>query len=103
MSGRSFLIIEDDHGAADALLLMLTARGYDVRFATDAEAGLREIERSQPAVLVVDLRTGRCLPGVAIEVPNIRIVCSSFSRHSGSDIHVASTAVASRVPIHADV
>jgi two-component system cell cycle response regulator DivK len=55
MSGRSILIVEDDHGAADAFRPMLSARGYDVRCATDAEAGLREIERSQPAALVVDL------------------------------------------------
>jgi len=60
MSGRSILIIEDDRGAADAFRPILAARGYEVRFATDAETGLREVEICRPAALVVDLH----LPGV---------------------------------------
>ena len=60
MSGRSILIIEDDRGAADAFRPMLAARGYDVRFATDAETGLTEFKTCRPSALVVDLH----LPGV---------------------------------------
>jgi DNA-binding response OmpR family regulator len=55
MSGCSILIVEDDPGAAEAFVPMLTAHGYEVRIAVDAEAGFREVARCKPTVLLVDL------------------------------------------------
>lgn len=48
------LIVDDDRGAVDAFEPMLTARGYRVRVALDAEAGLSEISRSVPSAIVLD-------------------------------------------------
>jgi DNA-binding response OmpR family regulator len=56
MSGRSILIVEDDPGALDAFVPILTSHGYEVQLAVDAASGFLEIERSQPTVLLVDLR-----------------------------------------------
>jgi len=55
MPGQSILIVEDDAGAADAFVLILTSRGYDVRVAVDAETGFEAIERCIPAIVLVDL------------------------------------------------
>ena len=51
----TILIVDDDPGAAEAFGPMLRAHGYHVRVAGDAESGLRELERSRPAAILVDL------------------------------------------------
>jgi DNA-binding response OmpR family regulator len=55
MFRHSILIVDDDPGAREAFAPMLTARGYDVRVATNAEAGLREVELHTPSVIILDL------------------------------------------------
>jgi DNA-binding response OmpR family regulator len=60
MSGCSILIVEDDPGAADVFVPVLTVHGYEVRVEMDADAGLREMQRRRPSAMLVDLH----LPGV---------------------------------------
>ena len=55
MSGQVILIVEDDALSAHAFQTMLTARGHRVRVVSDAEAGLREVEREMPTIALVDL------------------------------------------------
>ena len=52
----TILIIEDDPAAVDTFKQLLTAGGYRVLAAPNAESGLAEIERARPAALLLDLR-----------------------------------------------
>jgi DNA-binding response OmpR family regulator len=56
---ESVLIIEDDEGTAEIFESMLEARGFRVRVARDAMAGLLEIEVDEPAAILVDLHLPR--------------------------------------------
>lgn len=49
------LIIDDDPGAAEAFAPMLRSHGYEVCVVADGESGLREVARTGPAAIVVDL------------------------------------------------
>ncbi len=49
------LIVEDEPEFADYLRRGLTYDGYHVRIATSAEAGLEEVRRSQPDLIIFDV------------------------------------------------
>ena len=49
------LVVEDDPGAMETFEHILTLSGYDVRGAADAETGLRELTRTTPAAILIDL------------------------------------------------
>ena len=53
------LVIDDDEIMRDLVADWLEAAGYGVRTATDCRAGLAEVERAEPALVVTDM----CMPG----------------------------------------
>jgi len=57
MDRRRVLVIEDDPEFLQAMSLSLTARGYDVVAACDAEAGLRAHETAPADLAVIDMIT----------------------------------------------
>jgi DNA-binding response OmpR family regulator len=54
MEGRKVLVIEDDHGARDALGCLLTEEGFAVRTAASGRAGLACAKEFKPDVIVCD-------------------------------------------------
>ncbi len=59
MSGR-ILIVDDDESLRESLALVLSAEGYEVVCAADAEAALRQLDVSTPELVLCDLR----MPGM---------------------------------------
>ena len=53
------LVIDDDEIMRDLVADWLEAAGYGVRKAADGPAGLAEVERAEPALVVTDM----CMPG----------------------------------------
>ena len=53
------LVIDDDEIMRDLVADWLEAAGYGVRKAADGQAGLAEVERAVPALVVTDM----CMPG----------------------------------------
>src|SRR5262245_19844191 len=53
------LVIDDDEIMRDLVADWLEAAGYGVRTAGDCPAGLAEVERAEPALIVTDM----CMPG----------------------------------------
>lgn len=53
-NGHSVLVVEDDVEIATLLRRLLEAEGYRVVVAPDGEAGLSELKRSAPSVLLLD-------------------------------------------------
>jgi CheY-like chemotaxis protein len=53
------LVIDDDEIMRDLVADWLEAAGYGVRKAADGPAGLAEVERVEPALVVTDM----CMPG----------------------------------------
>jgi CheY-like chemotaxis protein len=53
------LVIDDDQIMRDLVADWLEAAGYGVRKAADCPAGLAEVERAEPALVVTDM----CMPG----------------------------------------
>jgi CheY-like chemotaxis protein len=54
------LIVEDNHDAADSLMMLLELRGHRVRVAYDGVAGIESARANAPDVMLVDLG----LPGI---------------------------------------
>ncbi len=54
------LVVEDDEGSRNLVCNMLEKEGWDVVAVEDAESGLAEVERQQPALILLDL----ILPGM---------------------------------------
>ena len=50
------LIVDDDDSTIETFARILTLEGYEVRTATNAESGLREIESGYPDAIILDLR-----------------------------------------------
>jgi DNA-binding response OmpR family regulator len=50
------LIVDDDDSTTRTFARILTLEGFDVRTATTAESGLREIETGHPDAVILDLR-----------------------------------------------
>lgn len=57
----SILIVEDEENIRKFVKANLTARGYKIVEAGDAEDGLKHLRENQPQVLVLDIR----LPGMS--------------------------------------
>lgn len=53
--GDSVLLLEDDTSLAEALKLVLEARGLEVRIAPTAEDGLEALRPAPPSTVVADL------------------------------------------------
>jgi two-component system, OmpR family, alkaline phosphatase synthesis response regulator PhoP len=66
MEARSeLLLVEDDHAIARMYQLSLAEHGYQVKIASDGEAGLNAIRSLRPAVVLLDLRLPR-LDGIEV-------------------------------------
>jgi two-component system response regulator MprA len=50
------LIVDDDDATRETFARILMLEGYEVRIATNAESGLREIESGHPDAIILDLR-----------------------------------------------
>jgi len=50
------LIVDDDDATRETFTRILKLEGYEVRSATNAESGLREIESGYPDAVILDLR-----------------------------------------------
>jgi DNA-binding response OmpR family regulator len=50
------LIVDDDDATRETFTRILKLEGYEVRSATNAESGLREIESGYPDAIILDLR-----------------------------------------------
>ena len=50
------LIVDDDDSTTRTFARILSLEGFDVRTATTAESGLREIETGHPDAVILDLR-----------------------------------------------
>ena len=51
----SVLVVDDDPQVAKLISSLLTRQGYEVRTASDAEAAMRSIRASRPALILTDL------------------------------------------------
>ncbi|HEX5164689.1 MAG TPA: response regulator transcription factor [Thermomicrobiales bacterium] len=60
MADASLIVVEDEPALADALRFNLERQGYDVSVITDGHAAVREIGRSQPDLVILDVM----LPGL---------------------------------------
>jgi CheY-like chemotaxis protein len=52
---KSILVVDDDRDLTYALKAYLEVRGYHVRMAHSGEQGMREIERSRPELMLLDI------------------------------------------------
>ena len=81
----SVVVVEDDKGVRESLVMMLELQGHDVRAAETGEAGLGLVLESSPDLVILDLN----LPGIdGIEVcrrlksdPNSPPVLMLTARH----------------------
>ena len=55
MSSEKILMVEDDAALANAVLVTLRARGYDVKVATTASAAIKLASEWHPQALLLDL------------------------------------------------
>jgi two-component system response regulator MprA len=55
-SAGRLLIVDDDDATRETFARILMLEGYEVRIATNAESGLREIESGYPDAVILDLR-----------------------------------------------
>lgn len=58
-SGEKILIVDDNPTNLKLVAYLMSAKGYDVTTALDAESALAEIDRNRPRLILMDLQ----LPG----------------------------------------
>ena len=56
---RHVLVVDDNRDLADSLALLLDDEGFTTRVAYDAERAWKEVRRSRPDVVILDI----ALPG----------------------------------------
>lgn len=55
----TILVVEDDEGVREAILLTLQLGGYQTHVALDGQEALQHIQEAQPALMVLDLMLPR--------------------------------------------
>jgi two-component system alkaline phosphatase synthesis response regulator PhoP len=55
MGQKSILIIDDDPDITEAMTVILTNRGYDVRSAEDGSEGMERLKEAQPDLIILDV------------------------------------------------
>jgi CheY-like chemotaxis protein len=60
MAGARILIVDDNPTNLKLVAYLMSAKGYEVTTALDADAALAAIERSRPALILMDLQ----MPGI---------------------------------------
>jgi CheY-like chemotaxis protein len=61
MAGEAILVVDDNPANMRLVSFILSAEGYDVRTAADAEEALSQLETSLPRLILMDLQ----LPGMS--------------------------------------
>src|SRR5438876_8672120 len=64
-TGKTILIVEDEHDVLDLLALNLRKAGFTVTTATDGAAGLHKARTERPAFIILDLMLPK-MPGLEI-------------------------------------
>ena len=59
LDGQAILIVDDDPHVADVLLELLQEEGFTVSYALDGQRALCAIEKSQPDLVLADMRMPR--------------------------------------------
>ena len=62
---KRILIVEDDRDIVELVRYNLASEGFDVSAATDGSAGLAQLRKSPPDLLVLDLMLPK-LPGLEV-------------------------------------
>lgn len=60
MAGEAILIVEDNPASLKLIRVLLAAKGYEVRTATDAEEALEVLKTFRPRLVLMDIQ----LPGM---------------------------------------
>jgi len=92
------LVVEDDPGTQTLLRKQLTAKGFDVRIATNGLDGLMQLEQAMPDVIVCDVNMPE-LDGIGFvraikakietrKIPVIFLTASNDPRHMVDGINV---------------
>jgi DNA-binding response OmpR family regulator len=55
MGQGSILIIDDDPDITEAMTVILTNRGYDVRTAQDGSEGMDQLKQARPDLIILDV------------------------------------------------
>ena len=55
MGQNSILIIDDDPDITEAMTVILTNRGYDVRSAQDGSEGMEQLKEAKPGLIILDV------------------------------------------------
>lgn len=55
MGQRSILIIDDDPDITEAMTVVLTNRGYEVRTAQDSSEGMDRLKEAKPDLIILDV------------------------------------------------
>ncbi|MFZ6735421.1 response regulator [Undibacterium sp. Ji42W] len=81
-AGTRILVVEDDDSVRQSMVESLEALGYEVRQAADGEAGLRELRREQPKLMITDYlmpgMTGATLVAIARkEFPELPMIIAT--------------------------
>jgi CheY-like chemotaxis protein len=74
VSRRHILVVDDNPGVRETLAMLLMCAGYDVAVAEDGFAGLSELSKTMPDVLISDLEMPRC------RVLSCCLLCADVSR-----------------------
>jgi two-component system chemotaxis response regulator CheY len=56
MTSRPVLVVDDDESILESVAEILDMEGYAVEVAADGAEALRQIERTQPSVVLLDMR-----------------------------------------------
>src|SRR5207249_1162539 len=64
-TGKTILIVEDEHDVLDLLALNLRKAGFTITTATDGAVGLRKARTENPAFIILDLMLPK-MPGLEI-------------------------------------
>jgi CheY-like chemotaxis protein len=103
------LVVEDDDDLRDALVELLSGRGFDVRPASDGKQGLDQLRSWRPDLVVTDLGMpvldGRSLRALQLEVPELAsiplIVVSGSAQQQEEAGRMRATAIV-RKPFRAE-
>lgn len=88
------LVVDDDEGILDVILMTLEYQGYDTRAARDGAEALAIVDRERPALVVLDMRMpvmdgwafARALADRGIHLPIIVMTAAQDARQWAEEI-----------------
>jgi CheY-like chemotaxis protein len=109
-AGRRILVVDDDPGIRESLVLLLEDEGYEVRAAPNGRAALELLARWRPAVILLDLMmpvmdgwTFRAHQLAHRAWGNIPVVVMSAGRNLTADTYALVPAATLAKPFNLDV